>query len=119
MDTEIVCWLRKASFCNPPLFEANLDSAEACKLANELNVIMRRSGSAICSFPASLLCCGLFCSSIRNSAALRQVDLLLQQVGGLQLTFRRIDVSVGPDCWVEKLSVGNNDNPVLYQHGAP
>jgi hypothetical protein len=47
------------------------------KREGELFVFFSSFFSGSCSFPASFLCCGIFCARLRNDVALRQVALRL------------------------------------------
>jgi hypothetical protein len=131
-----VCWLTRAGCCKPPMFVLTgsdvdppfvRESAESDRLlqqddgelVSELNSIMRARGSGICSFPASLLCCSFFCSTMRNNAALREVALVLERrkrTPRLRLCFRSEDALPDdvPDCWVEEFDV-REKRVMLYQ----
>ncbi len=134
----VICWLRPASLFSPPRFVAPgseddppsvRDKAESeallqqdnAALLGELNAVMKGHGSGRCTFPASLLCCGFFCSTVRNQTALRQVALVLESKRRrppLQLCFRSEDVPPQdqPDCWIEEYDGrGKQAGPMLYQ----
>ena len=94
----------------------NQDDGE---LVADLNKVMRARGSGLCSFPASVLCCGFFCATVRNNAALRDVALLLEnrkRTPRLRLCFRSEDALPDevPDCWIEEFDV-REKRVMLYQ----
>ena len=114
VGSSMVCWARNATLCSPPRWEPS--SSEWLPLSNALNDIMKRYGSSVISCPASFLCCGFFCSSLRNNAALRQVELFVERSDlALVVKYRPVDVVFGPDCWIERTSVVS-PGPTTYQN---
>lgn len=111
---KVIATLSRTALFHPPRFSLVKGHSEHEPLVEECNNIMNSVGSGVCNIAVNLLCC-FFWAYIRNQAALRQVDYLLQSWDtNVRLVFSK-DGFDQDSCWIEEYSPENDGEIRLYQ----